>query len=56
MTDSPATPEGRAYCIVQMCNCPGKEALRRVWDTFSDAYKRDRVISGVKDMLKEDME
>lgn len=49
------TEAGRAYAIGRMVQCPDLEALRRVWESLSDDYKRDPKIHAFKERIKESL-
>ena len=55
MTDFPVTPEGRAYCIMRLSDCPDIGRLEFVWGTFSKTYQRDPEVQKHKDRMKEAM-
>jgi len=46
------TPEGKAYVLQRLADAPTCEALRKVWDSIADEYKRDPVIQAMKNEMK----
>ena len=47
------TEEGRRFVLRRMGDCPDLAALRRVWDSLGDDYKRDPIVQDFKDKMKE---
>lgn len=50
------TDEGRKFTIARLSDAPNIEALRRVWDSLGDEYRRCPVVAAHKDTLKKSME
>jgi len=46
------TPEGKAYVLQRLADSPSCEALRTVWDSVANEYKRDPDIQQMKDKMK----
>lgn len=44
--------DGRKFVLSRMNQCADSAALRRVWESLADAYKRDPIIQKAKDDLK----
>lgn len=49
------TDHGKAFIIQRLSECPTLGALRTVWESLGDAYKRDPDIKALKDKLKAGM-
>lgn len=47
------TEPGRQFVLSRMGDCPNIDALRRVWDSLGNEYKRDPIVRDFKDKLKE---
>lgn len=47
------TPHGRKFVLSRLFDAPDLNALKAVWETISDEYKRDPVVVAAKDSLKE---
>jgi len=47
------TPEGRAYVLSRLSDCPDLAALAKVWGNLGFEYQRDPQIQSYKDKLKE---
>lgn len=47
------TEAGRQFVLRRMGDCPDTAALRRVWDSLGNEYKRDPIVQDFKDKMKE---
>lgn len=50
------TPEGRTFALSRLANAPSLDALRTVWESLSDDYKRDPTVQRFKDTMKQQLQ
>lgn len=50
------TEHGLKFILARLGDCPDLDALRRVWDSLSDEYKRSPEVQAQKARLKAAME
>lgn len=50
------TDHGLKYVLARLADCPNLDALRRVWDSLGDEYKRSPEVQAHKARLKAGMQ
>lgn len=46
---------GIAHCLARLGDCPDLDALRRVWESLGETYKRHPSVQAFKDLKKEQL-